>query len=212
MKTRTGRLKTVPRRFLHRFSVIAVVATLLGVSSAALVRAQEQDSTTSTSEVPETTVEIPTTTTTVVKPSKIKLPRKKVTIAFARIVLDEQQAYFYNEKRKLIAKLPVSTGLDNSTPVGKFKVFSRSAQTFYAPRPKEKMRYMTRFTVGEEGGNIGFHGIPYMVSKKGNIRFPTPLGVAPSSHGCVRMLDTHAKWVFENMPRGATVSVVESRR
>lgn len=197
---------------MHRFSVIAVVATLLGVSSAALVRAQEQDSTTSTSEVPETTVEIPTTTTTVVKPSKIKLPRKKVTIAFARIVLDEQQAYFYNEKRKLIAKLPVSTGLDNSTPVGKFKVFSRSAQTFYAPRPKEKMRYMTRFTIGEEGGNIGFHGIPYMVSKKGNIRFPTPLGVAPSSHGCVRMLDSHAKWVFENMPRGATVSVVESRR
>lgn len=212
MKTRTGRLKAVPRRILHRFSVIAVVATLLGVSSAALVRAQEQDSTTPTSEVPETTVEIPTTTTTVVKPSKIKLPRKKVTIAFARIVLDEQQAYFYNEKRKLIAKLPVSTGLDNSTPVGKFKVFSRSAQTFYAPRPKEKMRYMTRFTIGEEGGNIGFHGIPYMVSKKGNIRFPTPLGVAPSSHGCVRMLDSHAKWVFENMPRGATVSVVESRR
>lgn len=200
------------RHVFRRFSVIAVAATLCGVFGASLVRAQEQDSTTSTVEIPETTVEIPTTTTTLVKPSHIKLPRKKVTIAYARIVLDEQQAYFFNEKRKLIAKLPVSTGLDNSTPVGKFKVFSRSAQTFYAPRPKEKMRYMTRFTVGEEGGNIGFHGIPYMVSKKGNIRFPTPLGVAPSSHGCVRMLDSHAKWVFENMPRGATVSVVESRR
>lgn len=200
------------RHVFRRFSVIAVAVTLCGVFGPTLVRAQEQDSTTPTSQAPETTAEIPTTTTTVVKPSQIKLPRKKVTIAFARIVLDEQQAYFYNERRKLIAKLPVSTGLDNSTPVGKFKVFSRSAQTFYAPRPREKMRYMTRFTIGEEGGNIGFHGIPYMVSKKGNIRFPTPLGVAPSSHGCVRMLDSHAKWVFENMPRGATVSVVESRR
>lgn len=196
-----------------RSAVVACVgATVILTSGAALVRAAEQDSDTTTSSVPDTTIEIPTTTTTVVKPSKIKLPRRKVTIAFARIVLDEQQAYFFNERRKLIAKLPVSTGVDNSTPVGKFKVFSRSAQTFYAPRPKEKMRYMTRFTIGEEGGNIGFHGIPYMVSKKGDIRFPTPLGVAPSSHGCVRMLDSHAKWVFENLPRGATVSVVESRR
>lgn len=181
-------------------------------SGAALVRAAEQDSNTTTSISPDVTVETSTTTTTVVKPSKIRLPKRKVTIAFARIVLDEQQAYFYNERRKLVAKLPVSTGIDGSTPVGRFRVFSRSAQTFYAPRPKEKMRYMTRFTVGEEGGNIGFHGIPYMVSKKGNIQFPTPLGVAPSSHGCVRMLDSHAKWVFENLPRGATVSVVKSRR
>lgn len=196
-----------------RSAVVACIgASVILTSGAALVRAAEQDSDTTTSSVPETTLEIPTTTTTVVKASQIKLPRRKVTIAFARIVLDEQQAYFFNERRKLIAKLPVSTGLDDSTPVGKFKVFSRSAQTFYAPRPQEKMRYMTRFTIGEEGGNIGFHGIPYMVSKKGNIRFPTPLGVAPSSHGCVRMLDAHAKWVFENLPRGATVSVVESRR
>lgn len=198
---------------MRKITASAVAAILVCGSGAALVRAAEQDPTTDTSLAPETTVEIPTTTTTTtVKPSRIKLPRKKVTIAFARIVLDEQQAYFYNEKRKLIVKLPVSTGLDGSTPVGRFKVFSRSAQTFYAPRPKEKMRYMTRFTVGEEGGNIGFHGIPYMVSKKGTIRFPTPLGVAPSSHGCVRMLDAHAKWVFENMPRGATVTVIASRR
>lgn len=199
-------------RRLRSVLVAIIGASVVLTSGAALVRAAEQNSDTTTSVVPETTVEIPTTTTTVVKPSKIKLPRRKVTIAFARIVLDEQQAYFYNERRKLIAKLPVSTGIDNSTPVGKFKVFSRSAQTFYAPRPKEKMRYMTRFTVGDEGGNIGFHGIPYMVSKKGDIRFPTPLGVAPSSHGCVRMLDAHAKWVFENLPQGATVSVVKSRR
>jgi hypothetical protein len=147
-----------------------------------------------------------------VKPSRIKLPRRKVSIAYARIVLDEQQAYFFNNKRKLIAKLPVSTGLEGSTPIGRFKVFSRSAQTFYIPRPQEKMKYMTRFTIGRNGGNIGFHGIPYVATKKGTLRFPTPLGIAPSSHGCIRMLDSHARWVFNNLPQGATVTVVKSRR
>ena len=197
-----------------RTAAIALVsAGAVLASGAALVRASTDDSTT-TLAPPTTTINAPTTLSqpAPVKPSRIKLPRRKVSIAYARVVLDEQQAYFYNSNRKLIAKLPVSTGLDGSTPVGRFKVFSRSAQTFYLPRPQEKMKFMTRFTVGREGGNIGFHGIPYVVTKQGNVRFPTPLGIAPSSHGCIRMLDSHAQWVFENLPQGATVSVVESRR
>jgi lipoprotein-anchoring transpeptidase ErfK/SrfK len=138
--------------------------------------------------------------------------RKRVNIAFARVVLDEQRAYFYNKNRRLIATLPVSTGVDDQTPVGVFKVFSKSAQTFYTPNPQERMRFMTRFTVGREGGNIGFHGIPYTVTKSAEVPFYTPLGIAPSSHGCIRMRVTDAKWVFQNMAVGSTVSVVRSRR
>lgn len=190
---------------------ITVCAVL--ASGTALVRASTNDSTT-TSAPPDTSIKAPSAQVVpaLVKPSRIKLPRRQVSIAYARVVLDEQQAYFYNAKRKLIAKLPVSTGLDNSTPTGRFKVFSRSAQTFYTPRPQEKMKFMTRFTLGRNGGNIGFHGIPYVDTKKGKVRFPTPLGLAPSSHGCIRMLDSHAQWVFDNLPQGATVAVVKSRR
>lgn len=184
-------------------------------SGAAIVRASVE-STIPADTVPQTAVTTPATTvapvTKSIKPSRIKLPRRKVALAYARIVLDEQQAYFYNSKRKLVAKLPVSTGLDGSTPTGRFRVFSRSAQTFYTPRPQEKMKFMTRFTVGRNGGNIGFHGIPYVESKRGKVRFPTPLGLAPSSHGCIRMLDSHAEWVFRNLPQGATVTVMKSRR
>ena len=190
---------------------ITVCAVL--ASGTALVRASTDDSTT-TSAPPDSSIEAPSAqfVPAAVKPSRIKLPRRQVSIAYARVVLDEQQAYFYNAKRKLIAKLPVSTGLDNSTPTGRFKVFSRSAQSFYTPRPQEKMKFMTRFTLGRNGGNIGYHGIPYLDTKKGNVRFPTPLGLAPSSHGCIRMLDSHAQWVFDNLPQGATVAVVKSRR
>lgn len=198
-----------------RKSLIATVVAFSVVSTgAALVRASANDPSppTTVADAPTTTTEAPRVTTTTIKPADIKLPRRRVQIAYVRVVLKEQQAYFYNSKRKLIAKLPVSTGLDGSTPVGTFKVFSRSRNTFYTPRPQEKMHFMTRFTVGRNGGNIGFHGIPYVISKQGRIPFPTPLGIAPSSHGCIRMLDAHAEWVFKNLPNGATVTVTRSRR
>jgi lipoprotein-anchoring transpeptidase ErfK/SrfK len=156
-------------------------------------------------------------TTTAVSTPTVAVPvrqqqRTRVTIAYSRVVLDEQRAYFYNSNRRLIATLRVSTGVDEQTPLGMFTVYSKSETTFFTPKPSERMRYMTRFTVGRRGGNIGFHGIPYTVTKFGEVPMYTPLGLAPSSHGCIRMKEADARWVFENMPLGATVSVVRSRR
>ena len=185
--------------------IVSLAAVLCMLTPAALAHA--------TTSPPTDTVAPGSTnapTTTVPAAGRSTLPR--VTIAFARIVLDEQHTYFYNENRRLVATLPVSTGADDQTPVGSFRVFSKSAQTFYTPNPRERMRFMTRFTVGRQGGNIGFHGIPYVVTKSGEMPFYTPLGRAPVSHGCIRMRVAHARWVFENMPIGAVVTVVRSRR
>jgi lipoprotein-anchoring transpeptidase ErfK/SrfK len=165
---------------------------------------------TSAPEIVSTTVPAPTTTTSTL-PRVSSPQRGKASIGFTRIVLDEQRVYVYNQRKRLIATLPASTGVDDQTPVGTFKVFSQSAQAFYTPNPSERMRWMTRFTKGREGGNIGFHGIPYKVTKTGEIPFPTPLGVAPSSHGCIRMRVADAKWLFHNMKIGTVVSVVRSR-
>lgn len=156
---------------------------------------------------PDTTVSVPTTTLPPVSPPQ----RGRVAIGFSRIVLDEQRAYFYNTRRRLIATLPISSGADDQTPVGTFKVYSKSAQTFYSPDPSERMKWMTRFTKGREGGAIGFHGIPYKVTKRGEIPIFTPLGQYPVSHGCIRVRVADAKWIFENMKIGTTVSVVRSR-
>ena len=165
--------------------------------------------TTAPETVSTTVPETPSTTSTLPGVSNPK--RGRASIGFARVVLSEQRVYVYNQRKRLIATIPVSTGLDNSTPVGTFKVFSQSAQTFYTPNPSERMRWMTRFTKGRQGGNIGFHGIPYKVTKSGEIPFFTPLGVAPSSHGCIRMRVADAKWLFHNMKIGTVVSVVRSR-
>lgn len=191
---------------------LALVAacTLLPVTSAL---AEGTNDTTPDTTVPvDSTVSstIATTTTSTLPP--VSQPQKgRINIGFARVVLSEQRAYFYTSSRRLIATLPVSTGAKDQTPVGTFKVFSKSAQAFFSPAPNERMRFMTRFTKGRQGDNIGFHGIPYKVTKNGEVPFYTPLGIAPVSHGCVRMRVADAKWVFENMKLGTVVSVVRSR-
>lgn len=199
---------------LRIVSAVLVACVLVPTS---LVHAEGSDTTTpetstptTVPEIDSTTVPAPSTTTTTLP--RISRPQRGVaSIGFARIVLDEQRVYVYNHRRRLIATLPVSTGVDDQTPVGTFKVFSQSAQTYYTPNPSERMRWMTRFTKGREGGNIGFHGIPYKVTKSGEIPFFTPLGIAPSSHGCIRMRVADAKWLFHNMKIGTVVSVVRSR-
>jgi lipoprotein-anchoring transpeptidase ErfK/SrfK len=199
-----------------RIALTVLVTCVLVPTS--LVNAEGSDTTTPETSTPTTVPEIVSTTvpeipsTTSTTLPRVSRPQRGVTsIGFARIVLDEQRVYVYNHRKRLIATLPASTGVDDQTPVGTFKVFSQSAQAFYTPNPSERMRWMTRFTKGREGGNIGFHGIPYKVTKSGEIPFFTPLGIAPSSHGCIRMRVADAKWLFHNMDIGTVVSVVRSR-
>lgn len=188
---------------------LAVACTLLPVTSAL---AEGTNDTTPDSTIPvDSSVATTTTSTTTTLPPVSQPQKGRINIGFARIVLSEQRAYFYTSSRRLIATLPVSTGADDQTPTGTFKVFSKSAQAFFAPSPNERMRYMTRFTKGRQGDNIGFHGIPYKVTKNGEVPFYTPLGIAPVSHGCIRMRVADAKWVFENMKLGTVVAVVRSR-
>lgn len=137
--------------------------------------------------------------------------RAAAPIGVVRVVLSEQRAYVYGQDRRLIATLLVSTGLNDSTPTGRFKVFSKSALTYYTPNPGEKMRWMVRFIKSPTGAHIGFHSIPFRVKNGREIKFPTPVGVAPSSHGCVRVTDTDAKWLFDNMTLGTIVIVQRTR-
>jgi lipoprotein-anchoring transpeptidase ErfK/SrfK len=192
-----------------------IALAVLAVST--LVPAMTAHAEGSSDTTPDTTVPVDSTVTSTIAATTSTLPpvsgpqKRRINIAFARIVLSEQRAYFYTASRRLIATLPVSTGAKDQTPVGTFKVFSKSAQAFFTPAPNERMKFMTRFTKGRQGDNIGFHGIPYKVTKNGDIPFYTPLGIAPVSHGCVRMRVADAKWVFENMKIGSVVAVVRSR-
>jgi lipoprotein-anchoring transpeptidase ErfK/SrfK len=198
-----------PRRIATVLAA-ALLAVPFGASHASATddTMPDSSSTTSIDSAPSTTATSTTTTLPPVSPAQ----RGRTEIGFARIILDEQRAYVFNTRRRLIATLPVSTGTDDQTPVGTFKVYSKSAQTFFSPDPKERMRWMTRFTKGREGAAIGFHGIPYRVTKNGEVPIFTPLGQYPVSHGCIRVRVSDAKWIFDNMKLGTTVSVLRTRR
>ena len=155
-----------------------------------------------------------TTTTTTAPDRPIRLPRRpdKVNIGSVVVELSTQRTYVFTPSRRLVAVIPVSTGKNDTTPVGSFRVFSKSAQAYYAADPRERMRWMVRFTKGREGDNIGFHGIPYRVTAAGEMPLPTPIGKKPSSHGCIRMRVHDAKWLFDNIDESTPVRVVRTYR
>lgn len=116
----------------------------------------------------------------------------------AIVYLDSFRDEFFDESGTLVASFPNSPGVNGLTPTGTFHVYSRSAKTFYSRNPAETMQWMVRFN-----GGVGFHSIPRI----DGVPQPTPLGQAPSSHGCIRHADDVAKRIYDNLADNATVVV-----
>ena len=116
----------------------------------------------------------------------------------AIVVLSSQKVVLFAGSRP-VAEFPVSSGRNGLTPVGNFRVQSKSSRTVSNSDNTISMRWMTRFN-----GGIGFHGIPV---RKDGTPLATPLGQRPVSAGCVRMKDDDAKKVYDQLPVGATVVV-----
>jgi lipoprotein-anchoring transpeptidase ErfK/SrfK len=203
----------VVRHFRRRAMIIPTIAVAISVPVFGLpAQSLETSPTMRTTSVETAIANVSKAASIVNRQAPLSLVRRgPADVGYVTVVLDEQTTYVYSPSRRLIAVFPVSTGLDDTTPVGSYTVFSKSADTFYTPNPRERMRWMTRFTKGPNGGNIGFHSIPYMTTDVGEVKFPTPVGLAPSSHGCVRMRDADAKWLFDNISLGTVVTVIQSK-
>lgn len=119
--------------------------------------------------------------------------------AEAVVDLSEQRMIILNAEGAILRTWKISSGGPRTpTPLGSFKVTSKSRDTFAAGNPRVTMRHMTRFA-----GAIGFHSIPRL----DGIALTTPLGVRPVSHGCIRLRDKNAKELFDKLPLGASVTV-----
>lgn len=121
----------------------------------------------------------------------------------SRVVVDlsEQRAYVYDGNGALKKVVLVSTGgPGHRTRVGSFLVTSRTRVGRAGGDYNVRMDYFTRFDKG-----IGFHGIPWRGSRDN--RLTTPLGKRGVSHGCVRMADSNARWLFLELKDGDQVVV-----
>jgi peptidoglycan hydrolase-like protein with peptidoglycan-binding domain len=116
----------------------------------------------------------------------------------AIVYLDSFRDEFFDANGTLVGSFPNSPGVNGLTPTGTFQVYSRSADTFYSRNPSETMKWMVRFN-----GGVGFHSIPQI----DGVPQTTPLGQAPSSHGCIRHADDIAKKIFDNLADNAVVVV-----
>ena len=116
----------------------------------------------------------------------------------AIIYLDSFKDEFFDENGNLAATFQNSPGVNGLTPTGTFHVYSRSADTYYSKNPSETMKWMVRFN-----GGVGFHNIPRI----DGVPEDTPIGTAPSSHGCIRHRDEDAKRIYDHLVDGATVIV-----
>jgi lipoprotein-anchoring transpeptidase ErfK/SrfK len=114
---------------------------------------------------------------------------------------DEQKVRIYDNDN-LLKEWTVSTGENNSTPLGDFVIQNRG-EWFYSEKYQEGARWWVSF---KDWGVYLFHSVP--MDRRGNIREEEAdkLG-EPASHGCVRLKVEQAKWIYDNIPEGTPVHI-----
>ena len=118
--------------------------------------------------------------------------------------LSKQYVWVINARNEVIRTFPVS-GMKEQPLKGTYRVFSQSPKSFSPFEPGVTFRFMTRFAVGRNGYNIGFHEIPkkYGEPMQSVEQLGTPLG-----SGCLRSATADARFIYRWAKPGTSVVVV----
>ena len=168
-------------------SVLALL--IMGSASVASASAGSSDSTT-------------TTTTVLVKAAPV--PIKSGTGRRIVYANRQQRVWVINADNKVIRTFPVS-GMLGQPGNGTFSVFSKSPTSYSPEFAGVTFRFMTRFAIGRNGGNIGFHEIPIRNSKP--MQTVDELGAFKGS-GCLRSSTKDALFIYQWATLGTKVVVV----
>ena len=128
---------------------------------------------------------------------------KVVTAKFSVVVDKSQNVLFLKENEDIIKTYKVSTGVNNSTPVGTFKIESKLVDPVWysagavVPAGSPENILGTRW-LGISKPGYGIHGTTD----------PASLGKQVTA-GCVRMLDTDAEELYAILPTGTEVTIVD---
>lgn len=114
--------------------------------------------------------------------------------------LSTKQMYAY-QKGQLVNSWPISAGApETPTPVGQYKIYAKLTQQDMrgfnhdgTPYFQPKVKYVNYFL----SGGYAIHGNYW--------RPQSWFGAINSSHGCVSLPDSQAKWVYDWAPIGTTV-------
>ena len=119
------------------------------------------------------------------------------------VSLQDQRVYV-RDGSELLYTMYASTGMDDSTPRGSFRIQNERGDHFYNPGEGMGARYYTSFL---NHGVFLFHSVP-TDSKGGYIKEEADmLGIRPGSHGCIRLTVPDARWIMQSVPTGTPVLV-----
>ena len=119
------------------------------------------------------------------------------------VSLQDQRVYV-RDGSELLYTMYASTGMDDSTPRGSFRIQSERGDHFYNPGEGMGARYYTSFL---NHGVFLFHSVP-TDSEGGYIKEEADmLGIRPGSHGCIRLTVPDARWIMQSVPTGTPVLI-----
>lgn len=119
------------------------------------------------------------------------------------------RAYTYDENGEytvLVREMICSTGTSsNPTPLGTTIMPKKRARWGYFPTWDSHAQYLTRI----DSANA-FHSVLYSAPDESTLSVKSfeALGT-PASHGCVRLLVSDAKWIYDNCEEGTIITVYE---
>ena len=119
------------------------------------------------------------------------------------VSLQDQRVYV-RDGSQLLYTMYASTGMDDSTPRGSFRIQSERGDHFYNPSEGMGARYYTSFL---KHGVFLFHSVPTDPSGSYIKEEADLLGIRPSSHGCIRLTVPDALWIMKSVPAGTPVLI-----
>lgn len=206
-------MATKPQQKIAKILSIGVVAISLAGCSQQVKSANEKSSSTSQVSATSKTSKVKTTTAKKTKLGSVDWQAPSEQKAYPtinyndqvklKVSLAKQRVYIYINGKKTYT-MYASTGADDTTPKGTFVMESDRGTDFYNPEEQMGANYWSSF---KDQGVYMFHSVPTDVNGNYITAEAKYLGVAPRSHGCVRLSVPDAKWVMENIPTGAEVEI-----
>ncbi len=143
----------------------------------------------------------PPRTTATPEPAPYHLVVDVVNQAVTVYARDEEGNYTVRIKDMIC-----STGTKaNPSPIGDFTLNGRHTLWCLFPKWNDYARYWTQITP-----SIAFHSVLYNTASTKDLRVASynKLG-RRASHGCVRLLVSDAKWVYDNVHKGTVVTITD---
>ncbi len=116
--------------------------------------------------------------------------------------LSEQQAAVQEGDRTIKAMVISSGAPGYETPQGVFSLQNRG-EWFYSGKYQEGAKWWVSF---RDWGTYLFHSVAMDEQRRVIPEEAAKLGT-PASHGCVRLTEEDAKWIYDHLPQGTKVVI-----